>query len=152
MEILVYLVFLILIILSLLGKRWAYVATIILGILFFLFRVHFQLAPTACQLAFDIPLAIYSLTNYKHIFLFSVFFIMTRRQIKKDGYKAFIIAALATLAFGLIVEFLEGATDDGHCRMRDLVPDFAGVLVGEMIFFLWSNLSVKFHSKHKSKS
>lgn len=34
-------------------------------------------------------------------------------------------AALATLVMGALAELAEGATQTGHCRMRDLVPDLA---------------------------
>lgn len=134
MDLIATILFLPLLILSLMGKRWAYFTTIVLGCLFFLVRVNFHLNPTACQITFDIPLAVHSLTNYKHIILFAVFFLMTRRQIHKTGYAGFGWAALGTVAFGLIVELLEGLTGDGHCRMRDLVPDLAGVLLGQVVF------------------
>jgi hypothetical protein len=137
---LVYLGFFILIILSFLGKRWAYIATIVLGIIFFFARANFQLNPKACQVIFDIPLALYSLTNYKHVFMFGVFFLMTRRQILKKGIAGYGWAVLATLAFGLAVELLEGVTGKGNCRMRDLVPDFAGTIWGQIVYLAGSYL------------
>jgi surface polysaccharide O-acyltransferase-like enzyme len=149
MEIIVTVLFLPLIILSLFRKRWAYIATIVLGILFFFARVNFHLTPTACQTVFDIPLALYSLGNYKHVILFAIFFLMTRRQIHKTGLAGFGWASLATLTFGLVVELLEGLTGDGNCRLRDLVPDFAGVLLGQAIFTVWSIIDMKLKSKHK---
>lgn len=149
MEIIATILFLPLIILSLIGKRWAYITTIVLGILFFLVRVSFQLNPTACQVVFNVPLVIYSLTNYKHVVLFAIFFIMTRRQIHRTGRAGFGWASFATLTFGLVVELLEGVTGDGNCRLRDLVPDFAGVILGQAIITVWSIIYMKLKSKHK---
>jgi hypothetical protein len=150
MEFIIYFLFFVLIILSLLGKKWAYIATIILGILFFPARVGFHFDIKPCEFSFNLPLAIYSLTNYKHIVLFAVFFIMTRRNIRTNGWKGFGWAALATLLFGIIVELGEGVTGDGHCRIRDLVPDVAGVLLGQLIFFFWNSINMKLISKHKN--
>jgi len=129
-----------LIVLSLKGKLWAYIATIVLGSLYFPASVGFQLNIKTCEVFFDLPLAIYSLTNYKHIILFAIFFLMTRRQVKKSGWVSFGWGALGTLLFALIIELLQGWTGDGHCRMRDLVPDFAGVLLGQMTYSLWTTI------------
>jgi hypothetical protein len=151
MQLLIFLGFAVLIILSLWGIRWAYIATIVLGLLYFPAAVGFHLKPSACQILFDIPLALYSLTNYKHIVLFALFFIMTRRQLRKQGWSGFGWAALATLVFGVLIEFAEGSTGNGNCRMRDLVPDSAGILLGQAIFFLWSSIHTKLKSKYRIK-
>lgn len=64
------LVFFVLGILALRGVRWAYVTFVVLGLLYFPARIGFRLDPRACQLAIDLPLALFSLTNYAHIGLF----------------------------------------------------------------------------------
>lgn len=76
-----------------------------------------------------------------------MFFIMTRRQIRKTGFTGFGWAALGTLAFGLVIELLEGITGEGNCRMRDLVPDFVGVLIGQLVYFIWNYVSSKLPAK-----
>ena len=74
MKLFVYLGFLVLGILSLRGVRWAYITFVLLGILYFPASVGFRLNPHPCELVPNIPLAIYSLTNYAHIVLFVLFF------------------------------------------------------------------------------
>ena len=39
---------------------------------------------------------------------------------------------------GLFVELAEGISGEGHCRMRDLVPDAAGALLGAVYVLLWN--------------
>ena len=78
-------------------------------------------------------LAAFSLTNYSHIMLFSVFFLMTVRQFQARGAAALAWAALATIAVGAFVELAEGATRTGHCRLRDLVPDAAAAVLGTAV-------------------
>jgi hypothetical protein len=117
--------------------RWAYVAFVVVGLLYFPLRVGFQLNPRACQLALDVPLALHSLTNYPHIVLFAFFFVMTTRQLRMDTAPAFAVAGLATLVMGALVEIAQGITGNGNCRVRDLVPDAAGALCGMGTLLLW---------------
>lgn len=49
--------------LSLRGRRWAYVAFMILGLLYFPLRVSFRFDPHPCELVFGIGLAVFSLTK-----------------------------------------------------------------------------------------
>ena len=39
-------------------------------------------------------------------------------------------AAAAAMTMGLLVELAQGVTNHGHCRMRDLIPDATGTLIG----------------------
>jgi len=122
--------------LAFLGKRWAYVTFVVLGILFFPARVGFHFHPQPCECALTIPLALFSLTKYWHIVLFAIFFLLTSVQAR--GYRAraqYLIAAGAVMAMGVYVELAEGLTGKGHCRLRDLVPDAAGALVGSLVLF-----------------
>ena len=137
MQLLIFLGFLLLAVLSLLGKRWAYVAFVLLGLLYFPAQVGFRLDPHPCELAFNCSLAVFSLTNYAHIVLFALFFVMTRAQLRVRGWSRFAWAALATIVMGVLVEVAEGVTRKGHCRVRDLVPDGAGALLGQGLVFLW---------------
>ena len=126
--------------LALRGIRWAYAAFVALGLFYFPAKVGFRLAPRPCQLAFDIPLAVHSLTNYSHIVLFALFFVMTSAQFRASNRRAFIWSAAATLAMGALVEVAQGVTGEGNCRLRDLIPDSVGILVGSVVVLLLKRL------------
>jgi hypothetical protein len=49
------------------------------------------------------------------------------------GRAALAWAALATIVLGAFVELAEGATQTGHCRLRDLVPDIAAAMLGTVV-------------------
>ena len=132
------LVFFVLGILSLRGVRWAYVTFVVLGLLYFPVSVGFRLDPRACQLAIDLPLALFSLTNYAHMGLFALFFVITSAQLRMVTQSALVRAGLATLVMGALVEIAQGITGNGNCRLRDLVPDSAGAFLGTAIVFLWN--------------
>jgi len=134
------LVFVLLGILSLRGVRWAYVTFVILGLLYFPASVGFRFDPRPCELTFDLPLAIHSLTNYAHIVLMALFFVMTSAQLRMTGWPAFAWAAAATIVMGVLVEVAQGVTGNGHCRSRDLIPDSAGILLGSVIILLWNRM------------
>jgi len=138
MKLLVYLGFLVLGILSLRRVRWAYVTFVILGLLYFPASVGFRLNPQPCELIPNIPLAVYSLTNYAHIVLFVLFFLMTSAQFRMSQWSGYAWAAVACMAMGTLVELAEGISGTHHCRLRDLIPDAAGVVIGAGIVFLWN--------------
>ena len=140
MKLFVYLGFLVLGILSLRGVRWAYITFVLLGILYFPASVGFRLNPHPCELVPNIPLAIYSLTNYAHIVLFVLFFLMTSAQFRMSHWLGFAWAALASVTMGILVELAEGISGNGHCRLRDLIPDAVGIVLGAGIVFLWNRI------------
>jgi hypothetical protein len=147
-----FLVHFVLAILALRGVRWAYVAFILVGLLYFPAKVGFHLSPRACQLALDLPLARFSLTNYPHIVMFALFFVITSAQFRMDTRWAFLWAGLATLVMGALVEIGEGVTGRGNCRLRDLVPDCAGALLGAAIVFSWHRARAEFRSRYGATS
>jgi hypothetical protein len=55
-------------------------------------------------------------------------------------WSGFAWAGVACIIMGLLVELAEGFSGKGHCRMRDLVPDSAGILLGAAIVLLWKRL------------
>jgi len=131
----VSLVFAVLAVLAFRGARWAYVAFVVLGVLFFPARVGFHFHPQPCETQFNLSLALFSLTNYGHLVRFAIFFLMTCVQARRLSPRAqFLIALAAVIAMGIYVEAAEGITGDGHCRVRDLVPDIAGALLGAAIW------------------
>ncbi len=52
-------------------------------------------------------------------------------------------AALATIAMGALVEVGQGVSGKGHCRLRDLIPDAAGVLLGSVLVLLWKRIPTR---------
>ena len=135
-----YLGFFVLGIVSMRGVRWTYITFVVLGLFYFPASLGFRLNPQPCQLAFDMPLAVHSLTNYKHIVLFTLFFIMTRAQFRTSAWSAFAWAALATMVMGMLIELAEGVTGNGHCRSRDLIPDAVGTVLGAVVVLLWNTI------------
>jgi len=127
---------LILAVLSLRGVRWAYIAFITLGLLYFPAKAGFQLDPHPCEMTFDFPLAIHSLSNYAHIVLFALGFALTSAQFRTWNWSAFAWAAAITIVLGALVEVAQGVTGQGHCRLRDLIPDTVGALAGSVIVLI----------------
>ncbi|HEX8558156.1 MAG TPA: VanZ family protein [Pyrinomonadaceae bacterium] len=123
-------------VLALRGVRWGYAAFVVLGLLYFPAKVGFSLNPRPCQLAFDLPLAVHSMTNYAHVVLLAIFFVMTKAQFRSSNRPAFAWSAAAALGMGALVEVAQGVTGEGHCRLRDLIPDSAGILVGAGVVLL----------------
>jgi hypothetical protein len=56
---------------------------------------------------------------------------------RSNATSAFMWAGLMTLVMGALVEIGEGISGRGNCRLRDLVPDSAGVLLGTTAVLLW---------------
>lgn len=123
-------------VLSLRGNRWAYVAFIVLGLLYFPMKAGFRFDPHPCELTFGISLAIHSLTNYAHIVLFALGFVIASAQFRNSNWSMFAWTALIIIAVGALVEIAEGVTGKGHCRLRDLIPDTAGALLGSVIVLI----------------
>jgi hypothetical protein len=70
-----------------------------------------------------------SLTKLPHIVLFGIFFLLTIAQFDRIDRKAMAWSFLATVGMGLLIEFEEGATRTGYCRMTDVTPDAWGALI-----------------------
>src|SRR5438309_1983620 len=118
--------------------RWAYFTFVALGILFFPARVGFHFHPQPCECALSVPLALFSLTNYGHLVRFTIFFLMTIAQMRGVRLRTqLLVATGAVMAMGIYVELAEGFTGEGHCRLRDLVPDLAGAVIGTALLMLW---------------
>src|ERR1044072_53230 len=140
MKVLVYLGFVALGLLSFRGIRGAYVTFVVLAFLYFPASVGFRLNPQPCELIPSLRLAVYSFGNYQHIVLFVFFFLMTSAQFRMSQWSGYAWAALTSIVMGLLIELAEGIGGAHHCRMRDLIPDAAGIVIGAGIFFLWNKM------------
>lgn len=138
-------VWIVLAVFALRGARWAYAVFVILAFVWIPGRSGFHLHWPDCEMRFSLDLALFSLTNYKHVFLFGMFFLMTRVQLGRTPY-ALLIAAAATILIGVLIEIEEGATDR-NCRVRDLIPDGAAALVGALIWRIWKRRDVTTFSR-----
>lgn len=124
-------------ILSLRGLRWAYVSFILLSLAYFPAKVGFRLDPHPCQLAFGVDLALHSLTNYPHIVLFAVFFLISYVHFAvRRSTRPMVTAAVITLVVGALVEIAQGVTGSGNCDSRDLIPDLVGILLGATVVMM----------------
>src|SRR5713101_3397397 len=122
------------------GKRWAYLAFVLLGLLYFPAQTHFRVhAPKCEQLLPTLQLLVPLLHNYAYIALFAGFYWMSWVQFGRSDARG-IWALVATLLVGALVEIAEGMTGRGHCRLRDLVPDAAGALGAALLLAVWSRL------------
>ena len=115
-----------------LGTRWAYVLFVLLALISFFARAGFQIIQPSCELLVGPQLAFYSFRNYPHIVLFALFSLLSLAQFK--GSRAYVWAFLATFVMGVLVELAEGFSGQGHCRMRDILPNTAGSLLGLLTF------------------
>ena len=128
------------------GTRWAYLLFIVIGLAYFPLQSGFRLNPRACQLVFDKDLALFSLTNYAHIILFGIFFLISAAQFASYDWSQanrLLAAAGATLLMGALVELAQGISGNHNCRLRDLIPDTAGVVLGALILTGWNALKPK---------
>lgn len=123
------------------GIRRAYLSYLVLALLYFPLQVGFDFHPKGCQLALNAGLALDSLRNRAHIVLFAIFYVMTMAQFREKTASSFAWAGLITIAMGAAVEILEGATGSRNCRLRDLVPDAAGIVIGAGFAAAWHRLT-----------
>lgn len=125
---------------SLCLSRIAYGLLVLQAPLYFLVEGGFRLSSPVCEWTFSPALARHSLRNYPHIVLFTVFFILTYAQL--PGVRRRVIWSFAaTLGMGLLVELAQGVSGHGHCRMRDLIPDSMGAILGLVIVSAGTKLS-----------
>jgi hypothetical protein len=112
------------------GKRWALIGLIALVIVSFPVRSNFSLLYRPCEVGFDWSLAVYSLHNFNNLILFFAFFLMVAAQLPMQRPRHFVVAIGMTVAMGVIVEVSETMWGRGNCRVRDLIPDVLGALIG----------------------
>ena len=131
-----------LVLLVLRGKRWAYPAFVVLGLLYFPAQAHFRVhAPKCEQVIPTMNVVVLSLQNYAIIALFAGFCWMSWVQFRRTNARV-VWAVLATALAGVLVEIAEGMTGRGGvaCRVRDLVPVAAGALGAALVLAIWSRV------------
>jgi hypothetical protein len=111
-------------------KRWAYAAFVLLGVAYFPIRSGFYFEVRDCEMLVDLPLTLYSFTNYSHIIVSAMFFVMSARQFPAGSRSALIAAAVITMSMAVVVEASEATWGGGNCRLRDLIPAATGGLIG----------------------
>ncbi len=129
------------------GKRWAYPAFVVLGLLYSPAQTHFHLhAPKCEQLLPTLHQLVPLLHNYVYIALFAGFYWMSWVQFGRSDARG-VWALVATLLVAALVELAEGMTGGGRgqvvCRVRDLVPDAAGALGAALLLAVWARLRRK---------
>ncbi|MBL8523354.1 MAG: VanZ family protein [Betaproteobacteria bacterium] len=117
-------------VLAMFRVRFAYVLFCVVGLAYFPAKVGFAVTPQSCEWLFGWDLALHSFRNYGHIMLFAMFYVMTRRQFTKPGWKTEVFSLLLCLTMGALVEAAQALSGVGHCRTRDLIPDTVGALIG----------------------
>src|SRR4051812_27536364 len=135
----------VLVLIALRGKRWAYFAFVLLGLLYFPAQTHFRLHVPKCeQLLPTLQVVVLSLHNYAYIALFAGFYWMSWLAFQRSDARG-VWALLATLLVAALIEVAEGMTmaGRGHCRVRDLVPDAAGAVGAALLLAVWSRLRRK---------
>jgi len=128
---------LVLLVFALRGARWAYAIFVLLAFVWIPARTGFHLHAPPCEMRFAPDLVVSSSLKYKHIILWSLFFVMTWIQVRGRRH-ALLIAAIATLAMGILIELEEGATGTGLCKATDLLPDAIGALIGAGVAMAWA--------------
>ena len=127
------------------GKRWAYLAFVVLGVLSFPAQTHFQVhAPKCEQLLPTVQQLVPLLQNYVYVALFAVFYWMSWVQFERWNARTF-WALVVTLLAAALVEIAEGMTGAGRgqCRVRDLAPDAAGAVGAALVLAIWSRFTRK---------
>ena len=143
------------------GKRWAYLAFVVLGLAYFPAQTHFHVHVPKCELLLPtLQVLVLSLHNYAYIALFAGFYWMSWVQFR-DSNARVVWALVATLLAGALFEIAQGITirgtvaraaaragagagaAAGHCSVRDLVPYFAGALGAALLLAIWSRLTRK---------
>jgi len=141
------------------GKRWAYLAFVLLGLAYFPAQTHFHVHVPKCELLLPtmqqlVPL----LHNYVYIALFAGFYWMSWVQFR-DANARGVWALVATLLAGALFEIAQGVTAPvvragaraaaraaaaaGPCTVRDLVPYVAGAVGTALLLAIWSRFTRK---------
>jgi len=143
------------------GKRWAYFAFIVLGLLYYPAQAHFQFhAPKCEQILPTLQQIVPLLQNYLYLALFAGFYWMSWVQLR-DANARSLWALVATVVAAALFEIADGMTAvvavaktarharavvsaaPLHCRVQDLVPAVAGAVGAFVLLAIWARLTKK---------
>jgi hypothetical protein len=139
------------------GKRWAYLAFVVLGLAYFPAQTHFHLHAPKCELLLPtLRMLVPLLHNYAYIALFAGFYWISWVQFR-DANARGVWALVATLLAGALFEIAQGISAPvaragaraaaraaaGPCSVRDLVPYVAGAVGAALLLGIWSRLTRK---------
>jgi hypothetical protein len=141
MKLLGFVAFLMLAFLAMRGARWAYVAFALMIPLSFFAFTGFHVDPKPCELTFELPLAVQSLSNYPHILLFAFFLLVTTKCFRSSDWPSLGWSFCLTMAMGAAMEIAQGLSGNHHCKSVDLVPDFIGALLGLLAVILGGTIA-----------
>src|SRR5256886_7439579 len=122
------------------GKRWAYFAFVVLGLLYFPAQTHFRVHVPKCeQILPTLHVLVLTLHNYAYIALFAGFYWMSWVAFRRSDARG-VWALLATLLVAALLEIAEGMTmkGRGHCRVAGLLPAAPGAVRATVLLALWS--------------
>ncbi|MDQ3516658.1 MAG: VanZ family protein [Gemmatimonadota bacterium] len=111
-----------------------------LTLLYFPQKGGFNFQHPACSPALGRELFVTSATNYSHIILFALFFLISYGHFAKSRlreWRPLPVAAAATLIMSALIEVAQGMSDTGNCELRDVIPDVIGLLLGAGIVLTW---------------
>jgi glycopeptide antibiotics resistance protein len=92
-------------------------------------RTGFRLTWPACDLRLTLENVGLSLTKVPHIVLFGAFFLLTVVQFDQLDRRALAWSLVATAMLSMLIEFQQGATRTGNCRLTDVAPNLLGALI-----------------------
>lgn len=136
MNLIANLLFFALAILAIRGARWAYVAFVMWFLLNPPASIGFRMHPKACDLTVNLPLALQSLSNYPHMIMFCIFFLVTTMHFRLSGWQPLAWSIGLTVAMGAGMEIAQGLSGTHHCKAIDLTPDFIGAVLGLVVVVL----------------
>ena len=111
-----------------------------LALLYFPQKGGFDFQSPACSAALGRELFVTSATNFSHIILFALFFLVSYGHFAKArlrGWKPLPVAAAATLIMSALIEVAQGMSNTGNCELRDIIPDVIGMSLGTGIVLAW---------------
>lgn len=114
-------------------RQWLYAAYMAIAIVRIPVRTGFHVIAPACDVRLTVQNVGLSLTKVPHIVLFACFFLLTAAQFDRADRRTVAWSLLATAGLGILVEFEEGATRTGNCRLTDVIPDVLGGLMATAV-------------------
>ena len=126
-------------ILAVRGARWAYALFVGLALLYFPQKGGFIFEAPDCSWAFSADPFATAATNYPHIVLFALFFLITYAHFARSRmgtWSPLLVSAVITVVMSVLIEVAQGATNTGNCEVRDLIPDVGGLAIGAIVVLL----------------